>query len=158
MRRRFEYTTFREREGVVYKRPCLDVVLNRADGRSEHSFPISSLIDTGSDLCMFDWAIANFMGFDPKAIGHRSEIGTFSDEKKVVYFVGGIGISVPAIRKTFSPRLVGFGDFKGIITGVLGHHGFLNDVLIEFINGECFEMVDDDPAPVLHLHSDDPVR
>ncbi len=152
MRRQFEYTTLREREGISFRKPCIGVVLSRDDGRpnARHSFEVTALIDTGSDLCLFDWAIATYMNIDPKIIGQLTEVGGFSGTQNI-YLISDIKIAVPSLNRSFSIT-AGFGMFSGGIGGVLGHRGFLDHVSVTFTMGEHFEFVDDDPAPVVPLH------
>lgn len=137
---------------AVYSRPYLDVVLACSYGRHE-SFPVDALIDTGSDLCIFDWAIAHTMGFDPRAVGEASELrGLGSPDPRPSRIVP-VSLYVPRLKRRFEVHAEFCQIAKGLgVAAILGHHGFLDQIAVTFHRGEYFEIVDDQPGqPISHL-------
>lgn len=154
MKSRFDYTKCRIGDSE-HPRPYLDVVLSCEHGHVA-SPEFNALVDTGSDICMFDWALAHTMGFDPHRHGVPGQVtglgGAEPEPTRIVPVTLrvsrlGIDFAVPAQFCQISARIG--------VTGLLGHLGFLAEIDIRFHQGKYFEITDDAPAPVTMLQ---PVR
>ena len=152
MRTQFPYAIITVPGGRVIKRPNIEVVLsfNPARPNARNTPRIEMLIDTGADSCMFAWSWANWMGFDPQAVGKRDDVRGIGGNLTEAYVVHGIEMSVPDLE--FKTQLdAHFLPMPKRICGVLGHKGFLDHLNIRFFKGQYFEVIDDRPAPVVQL-------
>lgn len=141
---------------TTYPRPYLDVVLRSEHGHRE-TFSVDALVDTGSDLCVFDWAIAHMMGFDPHSVGMESNLAGLGSSEPQLARIVPITLYVPRLKRAF-PLNAQFCQIAGNlgVAGLLGHVGFLDQFSITFARGEYFEIIDDQPGTsVSHLK---PVR
>jgi hypothetical protein len=117
---------------AVYPRPYLDVVLACDYGHHE-SFPLDALIDTGSDLCIFDWAIASTMGFDRRSVGQPSELRGLGSAEAQPSRIVPIRIYVPRLKRGFDIHAESCHIAKGLgVAAILGHNGFLDRLSVTF--------------------------
>jgi hypothetical protein len=127
----FPYT----RIGPEYRRPLLFGVLRRED---RFTPPVSMLLDTGSDFCMFDTLLATqFLGLDIATLGERTTISGIEGESSV--YIHPIQIHIRDLGKTFNIEKAYFGKLA-FTAGILGHNGFLDQINVKFSKSKSFEI------------------
>ena len=111
----------------------------RHEGR--YTPPINFLVDTGSDFCIFDAAIAvDFLGLDVVSRGRPERISGI--EKSVEAWVHPVEIYVRDLRRAFHIQEAYFSQLRGL-AGVLGHNGFLDRLIVRFSRGKFFEIIEE---------------
>lgn len=119
---------FQEFEGGI-KRPCLYVRIEDPNNIRCKTNLVQMIVDTGSDLCIFDKTLADELEIDLRG----------AQEQRIAVAGGGfatfqawnVRIVLPQIGYHFllSAR---FGQFHEGYSGILGRHGFLRWVEICF--------------------------
>ena len=132
----FGYTPARLGESEVL-RPCLAVFVG-FEGRVAPA--VSMMVDTGSDACIIDTAVAHMAGFDPSRVGKKTLIEGLTKAQDA-YLVP-VQILVRDLKREVNAEIY-FTQLRGI-AGILGHGGFLEEFSVTFVKGRYFEFNDVD--------------
>lgn len=118
---RFDYTPVPTKlpSRPYIHRPLFDVVLR---GKSR-ALQIKAVIDTGADLCIFNYEVGEQLGFHPDQEGKREDIYGI-EGTPVETWIMNVQIFVPAFNKSFDTE-VGFIRSK-IAVLLLGQRGFFD--------------------------------
>ncbi len=107
-----------------------------------HTPPVQLLLDTGSDNCIFDALLAQqLLGINVASVGRPTKL--FGLEREVDAFVLPISLHIRELKRTFEIPEAHFCSL-GNLGGILGHHGFLDQVTVRFRRGKSFEFEDSD--------------
>lgn len=116
-------------------RPVLSAAL-RYGGKQTPAF--LSIVDTGSDLCMFDDQLLLLLGLNAYQIGAQSTAIGIGGAEQVAVFP--IEVVFPALNNAAWEIHARFKRMPESVPGVLGHAGFLGRMRASFAHAKTFEL------------------
>ena len=115
-------------------RPMVTAAL-RFGGRQTPTFP--AIVDTGSDLCMFDDQLLLLIGLNAYQIGSQSTATGIGGIEQVSVFP--IEVVFPDLNHASWEIHARFKRMPESVPGVLGHAGFLGRMKASFFYAKTFE-------------------
>ena len=97
-----------------------------------------ALVDTGSDLCMFDDQLLLLLGLNAYQIGAQSTATGIGGVEQVSVFP--IEVVFPALNNAAWEIHARFKRMPESVPGVLGHAGFLGRMKASFSHAKTFEL------------------